>query len=121
MFDVGGPELLVIVLGVLLLFGPKKIPEIAQMFGKGLQKIRAAQSQFREQINEIQEDLNGDLIENKSPDIKEIKVTELKEDDFKIEAEKENNVILNKENNSYPNSKDFGFTPKKPEINTDKS
>ncbi len=58
MFDVGGGELLLIVFAILMLFGPKKIPEIAQMIGKGMQKVKQAQAQFQSQINDIQTDIN---------------------------------------------------------------
>jgi sec-independent protein translocase protein TatA len=57
MFDVGGGELILIVFAILMLFGPKKIPEIAQMIGKGMQKVKQAQSQFQSQINDIQTDI----------------------------------------------------------------
>lgn len=57
MFDVGGGELLLIVFAILLLFGPKKIPEIAQMIGKGMQKVKQAQAQFQSQINDIQTEI----------------------------------------------------------------
>ena len=53
MFDIGGAELLLIILAFILLFGPKKIPEVLQMFGKGMSHVRKAQQQFREQIDEI--------------------------------------------------------------------
>lgn len=59
MFDIGGGELILIVLVVLILFGPKKIPEIAQMFGKGMSHVRKAQSQFRSQMNSIQNEMNS--------------------------------------------------------------
>ena len=60
MFDVGGPEILLIIIVVIVLFGPKKIPEVAQMIGKGMHKIRAAQAQFKEQIDEIQNEIKLD-------------------------------------------------------------
>jgi TatA/E family protein of Tat protein translocase len=53
MFDVGGGELLLIVLVVLFLFGPKKIPEVAQMLGKGLRQFRKAQEDLTQQIRDI--------------------------------------------------------------------
>ncbi|MDZ4745535.1 MAG: twin-arginine translocase TatA/TatE family subunit, partial [bacterium] len=53
MFDVGGGELIVILLVILLLFGPKKIPEFAQMVGKGLRKFRMAQEELTQQIRDI--------------------------------------------------------------------
>lgn len=59
MFDVGGGELILIVLAAILLFGPKKLPEIAQMFAKGMKKVRSAQAEFKGQINEIQSEINS--------------------------------------------------------------
>lgn len=50
MFDIGGPEFLFILVGVLILFGPKKLPELAQTLGKGLRQFRRAQQEFNEQI-----------------------------------------------------------------------
>jgi len=61
MFDVGGPELLLILLAVILLFGPKKIPEISQMLGKGVQKVRNAQSQFQEQMRDIEKEVKSSV------------------------------------------------------------
>lgn len=58
MFDIGGGELIVIVLAILVLFGPKKIPEIAQMIGKGMQQFKKAQAQFENQLKDIQKDIN---------------------------------------------------------------
>lgn len=58
MFDVGGGELLLILLAIIILFGPKKLPELTRMIGKGVQNIRKAQAQFQEQIREIERDIN---------------------------------------------------------------
>lgn len=51
MFDLGGGELLLIVLAVLVLFGPKKLPELAQSLGRGMREFKRAQREFTEQIN----------------------------------------------------------------------
>ena len=51
MFDLGGGELLLILVAVLLLFGPKKLPDLAQGLGKGLRQFRKVQQDFTEQIN----------------------------------------------------------------------
>lgn len=53
MFDVGGGEILLIVLAILLLFGPRKIPEIASMVGNGMRKIRSAQDEFTSHLRDI--------------------------------------------------------------------
>lgn len=60
MFDVGGGELLLIVLAILLLFGPQKLPEVAQTIGKGMRKVKQAQAQFQSQLNEIQNEITKD-------------------------------------------------------------
>ena len=57
MFDIGGPELLVIVLAFIVLFGPKKLPEMVQSFRKGMAHVRKAQTQLKSQIDEIQEEI----------------------------------------------------------------
>ena len=58
MFDVGGPELLIILLAVILLFGPKKIPEMAKMIGKGINKVKQAQAQFQSQMDDIKSEMD---------------------------------------------------------------
>lgn len=61
MFDVGGGELILIVLAIIVLFGPKKIPEIAQMFGKGMQHFRKAQQELKDQISVVQSEVNREI------------------------------------------------------------
>ena len=56
MFDVGGGELMLILLVILLLFGPKKIPEFAQQVGKGIRQFRKAQEDLTQQIRDISAD-----------------------------------------------------------------
>ena len=53
MFDLGGGELLMILVAVLVLFGPKKLPELAQGLGKGLRSFRRAQQEFNDQVNSV--------------------------------------------------------------------
>jgi len=48
--NVGGGELLIIVLVFVLLFGGKKIPEVAQGIGKGIRE-------FKKALNDVQEDI----------------------------------------------------------------
>jgi sec-independent protein translocase protein TatA len=57
MFDVGGGELLVVLLAFFLLFGPKKIPEISRMLGKGFKKVKEAQSELKSQLNELEKEI----------------------------------------------------------------
>jgi sec-independent protein translocase protein TatA len=63
MFDVGGGELLFIIIVALLLFGPKKIPEVAQMVSKGMRKVKEAQSMLSDQMNEIKKEVDDSVQE----------------------------------------------------------
>lgn len=56
MFDLGAGELLLIVFVVLILFGPKKLPELAQSLGRGMREFKRAQREFTEQINQAVSD-----------------------------------------------------------------
>jgi sec-independent protein translocase protein TatA len=42
MGNLGAPELLIIFLVIMLLFGAKKIPDLAQGLGKGIREFRKA-------------------------------------------------------------------------------
>ncbi len=59
MFDVGGGELILILLVVILLFGPKKLPELARSFGKGMRHVRRAQEDLSQQIRDISADVSA--------------------------------------------------------------
>ncbi len=48
---IGGPELLIVFLVVLLVFGPTKIPEVAKGIGKGLREIRRLTTDLQREIN----------------------------------------------------------------------
>jgi sec-independent protein translocase protein TatA len=48
--NLGGGEVLLIFLVILIFFGPKKIPELAGSLGKGLRKFRDAKDGFEDQI-----------------------------------------------------------------------
>lgn len=61
MFDIGGGELLLIVLLALIFFGPNKIPEIAKNLKKGITEIRKAQTQFKQQIDDITSDIDKQI------------------------------------------------------------
>lgn len=61
---IGTPELLVIlglvILGlVLVVFGPKKLPEIGRSFGKSLKEFRLATKEIKESVDLGDEDTAG--------------------------------------------------------------
>ena len=49
LFTFGGPEIILIIIALLLLFGGKKIPELMRGLGKGI-------SEFKKGKNEIEKD-----------------------------------------------------------------
>ena len=48
----GGWELVIIVLVIILLFGAKKIPELAKGLGKGIREFKDATKDIKSEINE---------------------------------------------------------------------
>ena len=56
--NLGMGELLVILVVVLLLFGSKKIPEIAQGLGKGIREFKKSVKEVEEQITLPDKDIN---------------------------------------------------------------
>ncbi len=47
----GGPELLVVFVVVLLVFGPQKIPEVARAIGKAAREFRRLSVEFQRELN----------------------------------------------------------------------
>ena len=78
MFGIGTTELIIIMFIILLVFGAKKLPELAQGLGKGIRE-------FKKASNEIQDELNfnkNDQIHTPpaQPKQEEIKKEEVKDD-----------------------------------------
>jgi sec-independent protein translocase protein TatA len=63
LFGLGGGEIFLILLIVLLLFGPKRIPEIAKNLGKGLNEIKKAQREIKEEIDNYSNTINDEVAE----------------------------------------------------------
>jgi len=50
MFNIGSTELILIVLAIIILFGAKKIPELAQGIGKGMKEFKKALRDVEDEI-----------------------------------------------------------------------
>jgi TatA/E family protein of Tat protein translocase len=51
MFNLGTPEIIIILAVALLLFGPKKLPEIGKSLGQGLRELRKASRDIIDSVN----------------------------------------------------------------------
>lgn len=80
MFDLGLQELIVIFIVTLLVFGPKKLPELGYALGRTMNEIKkafqSAKSEMEKEIHEVKE-----TVENVKEDIKD--PLQLKEELFK--------------------------------------
>ncbi len=48
MFNIGFPELLIIIAIALIVFGPNKLPELAKAFGKAMREFKKATEEIKE-------------------------------------------------------------------------
>jgi TatA/E family protein of Tat protein translocase len=51
MFGIGTTELIIIMFIILLIFGAKKLPELAQGLGKGIREFKKASNDIQEELS----------------------------------------------------------------------
>lgn len=73
-FNIGAPEMMLIVLVIIMFFGSKKIPELARGLGKGMREFKNATSDIQREIKESTQEIKD------STDIKK-QVGELMKDE----------------------------------------
>ena len=73
LFNFFGPEMLVVMFAILLLFGGKKIPELMRGIGKGIREFNAARSTLESELKEGMSDAERQLNEKNQPKEKEVK------------------------------------------------
>lgn len=52
MFNLGMQELILILVVVLIVFGPSKLPEIGRAFGKSLKEFKSATTDVKEELQQ---------------------------------------------------------------------
>lgn len=57
-FSIGGAEIFVILLVIILFFGAKRIPELARGIGKGMSELKNATNEIQREIRENTKDID---------------------------------------------------------------
>ena len=58
---IGGPEIIVVLLFIVMFFGSKKIPELAKGLGKAMREIKDASNEIKKEIRDSATSINDDF------------------------------------------------------------
>jgi len=74
---ISGPEIIIVMLIVVMLFGADKIPEIARGLGKGMRQLRDATNEVKREINQTakKQGLDTNIVKEVNDEIKRVKTS----------------------------------------------
>lgn len=58
---IGGPEIFIVLIFIIIFFGSKKIPEIARGIGKGIREVKDASNEIKKEIRDSANSVNDNL------------------------------------------------------------
>ena len=58
---IGGPEIIVVLLFIVMFFGSKKIPELAKGLTKAMREVKAASNDIKKEIRDSTSSIKDDL------------------------------------------------------------
>ena len=62
--DIGAPGVIILILGALLIFGPKRLPELGEAIGKMIREFKKSVSDIENKIDKKDEKNENDKEEN---------------------------------------------------------
>jgi len=58
---IGGPEIIVVLLFIVMFFGSKKIPELAKGLGKAMREVKDASNDIKKEIRDSSSSIKNEL------------------------------------------------------------
>ena len=58
---IGGPEIIIVLLFIVMFFGSKKIPELAKGLGRAMREVKDASNDIKKEIRDSASSIKNDL------------------------------------------------------------